>query len=89
MSTTNIFKYQLGIVPGPQPLKLPRGAKPLHVDNQSEHLMLWAEVDPAAAEEVFTFEVLATGDAVPAGAEHIGSALFRGGQLVWHVVQHP
>jgi hypothetical protein len=58
----------------------------LHVDNQHESITVWAEVNTLERECTRTLYVVGTGQEVPREAtRHIGSAVFRNGQFVFHV----
>lgn len=84
-----IFKYSLKVT-DTQAVKLPRGAKLLHVDVQPDAprtICLWAEVDPFAPSEFVQIEVHGTGNLMGASTtrKYIGSCLMDGGRLVGHV----
>lgn len=69
-------------------LRLPTGAKVLHVGHQpreGDHvLVVWAECDFAAM-QVRQVRVVATGEYVPDGYEHVGTVQI--GEFVWHLYQ--
>jgi hypothetical protein len=67
-------------------LDMPRGAKSLHVAEQSGHLCLWALVNPAEKTQVpVRLAVHGTGHAFDHAGVHLGSGLLQGGRLVLHV----
>ena len=61
------------------------GARFIHVANQRERIAVWAEVNTLARECVRTLHMVGTGTDVPAGTDHIGSALVAAGEYVFHI----
>ena len=86
MSKT-IYKYDLAI--GSNIRTMPKGAIIIHVGNQAETLTIWVEVDPRQPEEARHFLTIGTGHPIPPNDTlmYIGTALFAGGSLVWHVYE--
>lgn len=60
-----------------------RGAEILCVQNQNEIPCIWAAVDTDEIIETRKFVYCGTGHPAPEG-KYIGTALFRGGDLVFH-----
>lgn len=83
-----IWKYTLRVGQVNQ-LTLPRTKKILHVGNQREEICVWFEVDTLyeLSEKEHSFVVVGTGQVVESNWHHIGSAIFAGGDLVWHVYE--
>ena len=83
-----VYKYQL---PLQEELKIPMpmGAKVLHFANQNEIPTIWVEVDTDEQDRAKTFFIVGTGHDIPTGKTvvYIGSALFAGGNLVWHLYE--
>lgn len=67
--------------------EMPRYAHVLSVANQNECLAIYAEVDPNKQPVTRRFRVAGTGHPLelPAGSGFVGTVLFRGGSLVFHV----
>lgn len=82
-----IFKYRLEIVDR-QVLRLPIGAKILHVDNNFDMLTLWAAVDPTRSEEERIIRIVGTGHPIPNydRLTHLGTVQMP--PFVWHVFEH-
>jgi hypothetical protein len=85
-----IWKYELALKERPV-LDLPRDAKILHFDNQSERPCIWVEVvDAAVAWDTAPRKFRLAGTGHELGSErreYIGSALFSGGALVFHLYE--
>lgn len=84
---TRIFKYTIDPFE-PHQLRMPRGARILHVHEQNGQLRLWAEVDPDAPEEQRPIRVVPTGGDVPDFPwEYVGSLHIteQDLQLVFHI----
>jgi hypothetical protein len=70
------------------------GGPVVHVDSQNPHdpsmVVVWT-IEPryAQAEPKRRVQVYGTGQPLPYFAEHLGSVVTAGGQLVWHVFQLP
>jgi hypothetical protein len=78
--TSVVYKYPVDEV------KMPRGAKVVHVGEQGGKPFLWALVDPDQPEEERTFIVLGTGQAVNGELwSHVGT--FQQPPFVWHVFE--
>lgn len=69
-----------------QGVSMPQGAKILHLAEQHGELCLWALVDPDAAQEVREFVIAGTGHTSPTDG-HVGTALMKGGEYVWHLFE--
>jgi hypothetical protein len=83
-----IWKYTL--TPG-EVVRMPEGAVVLTAREQNDQICIWAEVDPAKANEVRQFEIFGTGHPMPAdmGVErkYIGTASLYDGKLIFHVYE--
>lgn len=87
-----VWKFPL--VPGPNVLQMPKGARVLHVHDQNGVPCLWALVDPDAKVDMRGFLVAGTGQllsddierATYHGAAHCRSYVTT---LVWHVFELP
>ncbi len=80
-----IYKYSLSLE-AHQEIMLPNGAKVLRFMNQYEVPTIWAEVDPDEPTLPRLFHIVGTGHDMPTQElTYIGTALFRGGALVWHL----
>ena len=80
-----VWKYPLRAVEL-QEIRMPRGAKVLHVAAPRGEPHLWALVDSKAPMEDEPFVVLATGSEFDATElEHVGTFLLNDGVLVFHV----
>ena len=86
MSERTVWKFPLQI-DDVQGVLMPSGAKILYVAVQDGVLCLWALVDPDAAKTIRTFLIVGTGHPAPTDAEHVGSGISHGGNLVWHVFE--
>lgn len=79
-----IHKYELGGVVNPIPTY--EGARWLHVGNQRERITVWAQVDTDQPHTTKLLWVVGTGQPIPDRATvPVGSAIFRGGEFVFHV----
>lgn len=87
MRTIHKFELNLG---GITELELPEGCRWLSVANQNEKLVLWVELDPDRPKVTCRFITVATGHNLRPSetGEFIGTALFQGGQFVFHVFEH-
>lgn len=90
-----IYKYDIPVTDR-QTLRLPAGAKILHVADQAQKigvLQVWALVEPNALPESREIVIVGTGDPVPEVPEGAGYLNFIGttiqakGALVWHVFE--
>lgn len=91
-----VWKFPLGEAAvdarGALTLVMPRNAEVLHVGVQEQEgekpktrVVIWALVDPDATEEERHFLLIATGQAVPDEARHLGT--FFMGPYVWHLFE--
>jgi hypothetical protein len=81
-----VLKYEID--PGNQlDITLPADAFVVLVAEQYGKLTLW--FDTAMEGKARTFEVFATGQEIPEGYIHRGSAVCAGGYLIWHVYEVP
>lgn len=87
-----IFKYELDLDPAEQAVFMPEGARLLAAGVQSghfaghfeDHLVVWAEVDPAGQPVPRSFLVLATGSHIEATLNYFATVQWPG-NLVWHI----
>jgi hypothetical protein len=81
-----IYKYKLTDV-GVQTITGPGLGSIIHVDEQSGHLCVWAEVNTDLPDRTKQIDVCGTGRVIPIypGVQHVGTALIRKEGLVWHV----
>lgn len=87
MNNRRVYKWELEITDRQQ-LSLPRDCKILHVAQQGRELMVWGIVDIELSDDTIPvdFYIVGTGNPVPDQAEEfIGTALWDGGVLIWHV----
>jgi hypothetical protein len=75
-----------------QTIELPEGSKIIKADNQGGALCVWYECNPELEMTPRTILVLGTGHQFPDNCppnicKHIGTALFGGGQLVFHAYE--
>jgi len=84
-----VWKYVLDPVPQPQNRPMPAGAMILHVDVQDDRAgpCVWAEVNPDRSLEDRWFTIVATGEAVPTGAQWVGTFLVDDGDYVFHLYE--
>lgn len=70
-------------------VRMPAGAKVIHVGVQAEQPFMWAQVDTEQPERDQAFGVFGTGhkmnDYRVANAPHVGSFMLAGGVLVFHL----
>jgi hypothetical protein len=82
-----VWKYEIGPVRGVVQLHMPRYAVPIHVGHDPGGIAcLWAMVDPREERETVTFQLVGTGDEIPADiypGDHVGS--WVDGPFVWHL----
>lgn len=82
-----VYKYaitrtDLGLV------KMPVGARVVHVAEQHDAIMLWAEhdaIDENTEHVTRRFDVFGTGHSIPSAAEYVGTLL--SGPYVWHIYE--
>lgn len=85
MTVQTVWKFSIDLG-SDEPVLMPKGAQVLHVDNQDGALCVWALVDPHAPKVARGFVVVGTGHPVPAfRGRFLGTVLFAGGALVFHV----
>lgn len=84
-----IWKYVL--IPQKLTISVPEGATILTAREQDGDICIWAEVYPDMPLEVKAFEVFGTGHDIPIDMgidrKYIGTAIIRGGSLVYHVYE--
>lgn len=84
--TRTIYKYGVPVDDSWHQVSMPGPARVLHVDCQGAFgtVNVWAEVDiEGEGSTVRNMRVFGTGQALPEGSTHVGTAL--GGPFVWHV----
>ena len=79
-----IYKYNLSVF-ADNDFDMPKGTTPLHVDNQQDHLCLWAEVDTDLPKQRRSFVIVGTGHEIPPDAQYVGTAQVD--PFVWHVFE--
>jgi len=82
-----VWKFQLDRITNT--VAMPQGAQPLHVAVQNGHPMLWALVEEDAQLEERIFEIVATGQAMPAdsGNRYLYIGTFQRDWFVSHVFE--
>jgi hypothetical protein len=82
-----IWKFKLD--PFIPHVRMPQGAKLLHVHEQKGQVCVWAECDPMKPTALRHLEIVPTGNPLPQGGTYIGSAhvasMTMGMMLVFHV----
>lgn len=70
-------------------LNMPAGAKIIHCNTQHGAICLWAEVNPAAAEdEKRTFQIVGTGfQELTRDMEYLGTVMTENKNFVWHIYE--
>ncbi len=84
-----VWKYTLSVEHAGQrvALRMPKGAKVVHVGVVNDAWSIWVEVDPDAPLVERTFTVIPTGFVdVPEGGVYLGTIIAHGG-FVWHVYE--
>lgn len=82
-----IFEYTLPKAT-PATIEMPQGATILVAQNQSEAVVIWAEVDTELPLETRTFVTALTGQPLPRGKKQfLGTVQLQGGALVFHVYE--
>jgi len=86
-----VWKYRVSHVSeGTPSISMPAGAQIVHADVQHPHTVwIWAIVDPRRDRELRSIAFFATGEPIPEGWEHRGTALDMHAGLVWHVFERP
>lgn len=88
-----VWKFQLeaSAFQGVQEIEMSAGAKIIKVGLQRGHICLWAWYNdhPDAPKAMRRIAVVGTGHPAPSfdEAEHLGSVIMDGGNLVWHVFE--
>jgi hypothetical protein len=85
-----IYKYDLGLIDGIQPLMLPLYSDVLTVQDQSGHLQLWALINEGELmREKRFFEVFGTGHIVPnhGNRKYISTVQMDAGNYVFHIFE--
>lgn len=72
-----------------QEITVPIGAEILCAREQYEEICVWFRCDPYALKEPRKIAVIGTGNPAPEDGRYIGTALLRGGQLIFHVFTWP
>lgn len=86
-----VWKFELGLVSGPQNVLVPGGANLLKVGRQtSDTVCFWALVNPDSPFETWTFEVFGTGHNIPNRNDlyYMGTVEDVRSPFVWHVFRH-
>jgi hypothetical protein len=69
-------------------VRMPQGARAIHVACQRNEVFVWAIVDTELPEEDIRFRLLGTGHPFdPDGWRHIATWLMEDDTLVWHLFQ--
>ena len=82
-----VYKYEVSPERG-KSVELPADARIIHVGEQGDILMLWAEhgwPDANTSHVTRHFDVFGTGQPIPEDARHLGT--FFDGPFVWHVYE--
>lgn len=88
MPERTVFKYPLNLKSRAQTVSMPVGARIVHVHEQDERPVLWAEVNTSAPVGERTFSIFATGEPIAAGFPcYVGTV--HVGWTVWHVYEAP
>jgi hypothetical protein len=85
-----IYKYWLYPLADEVSVRMPYGAKILHVYEQNEQVALWALVDPSEARfQKREFRIAGTGHEIAdvENKHYIGTVHMNGGALVFHVFE--
>jgi hypothetical protein len=69
-----------------QEVRVPLGAKVVHVGHQDGVPTIWVVVDPTQQKQVRRFCTVGTGQMLPEGAAYHGTVPMPNG-LVWHVLE--
>jgi hypothetical protein len=69
-------------------LRIPVGAKLLHVAAQRNHACMWFEVDTEAEVEPRRFQLFGTGHGpIRDGLNYVGTCIYADGDLVLHIYE--
>lgn len=80
-----VYKYELTL--GGE-VRIPVGARFLHIDSQDDGIFLWCEVNEDESNmHLHRFVVVPTGGVPPKNATFMRTVLMSGGELVWHVYE--
>lgn len=80
-----IWKFKLGLVYDTQSVLLPASAQIIRVALQENQPTFWAIVDPDAHKKPRFFDIVGTGQEVPAFGVYLGS--FEQSIYVWHAFE--
>ena len=81
-----VYKYPLQLHSGPQVVTMPHGAQIVHVHEQDDRPVLWAEVNTTGPAHDRIYWVFATGEDIPIRVKrHVGT--IHVGWTVWHVYE--
>lgn len=81
-----IWKFTLKTI-GSNTIQMPIGSTPISVGVQGDHVVFWAEVQPANSLKDRTFLIIATGDEIPkADLKYIGTTMMKSG-FVCHIYE--
>lgn len=84
---TTIHKYILEMT-DEQVIALPMEARILSIQEQKNHLCLWAMVDPELGKTSHIIEIFGTGQAMGgADRSYLGTVKMNDGSFVWHVFE--
>lgn len=83
-----IWKHELHTI-GETEIEVPTPRKALHLNVQRGKVVLWSVVNEAGLTRKMRVLAIPTGGDVPFGAEHLGTILFNGGDLVIHYFEVP
>lgn len=88
--TERIYRYEVAVDDEPHALEL-AGGDPLHVAATAGDRIVefWATRSNAAPPQIRTFQVVGTGQPLPAGAQWRGTTARTPTGLVWHLVELP
>lgn len=88
-----MLKFPLALQEAPQIVPMPPGSVIRHCQMQGGFICLWTESPVAGSgwngepHQDRQFQIVATGQPFPDGAEYIGTAPMDHGSLIWHVVE--
>lgn len=81
-----IFKYSFPHTTESFGISLPKGAEIVHVEQQRGEYCMWAIVDTNNELEVRRFEIVGTGQAIPASSVYVRTWQI-GSLFVWHLFE--
>ena len=86
-----VWKYEIPITGGTHTRLLPVGASIVRVGESavtpSGHVTFWAEVDDKETQEPRLFRVIGTGHEIRPNETYVGTVVFPGRALVWHLFE--